>query len=207
MNTAVWLSFLGVSILLTLAPGPDIMYLLTKSISSGGRVGVSLAMGLASGPIFHTCLVMFGVSAFFQSNPVAMKGFAFFGAAYLLYLAFSALRARPEVMTMEEEGGGAGFFSLYRQGLLMNVLNPKVLLFFLALFPQFIDENGLLPPAIQIGVLGLTFSAQACLVFSAVALCASRVRALLVTYRSFPLIMHRIEGAILALLAGGLLFL
>lgn len=90
MNTAVWLSFLGVSILLTLAPGPDMMYLLTKSIASGGRAGVSLAMGLASGSVFHTCLVMFGVAAFFQGNPMAMKGLFYIGAAYLFYLALAA---------------------------------------------------------------------------------------------------------------------
>lgn len=207
MNTAVWLSFLGVSILLTLAPGPDMMYLLTKSIASGGRAGVSLAMGLASGPVFHTCLVMLGVAAFFQGNPMAMKGLAYVGAAYLFYLALAAFRAKPKGMALEKDGAGGSFFSLYRQGVLLNALNPKVLLFFLALFPRFIDDQGLLPPAAQIGVLGLTFSVQACLVFSAVALCASRVRAWLVKYRSFPLVMHRMEGVILALLAGGLLFL
>lgn len=207
MNTAVWLSFLAAAILLTIAPGPDIMYLLAKSISSGSRAGLSLAAGLASGPIFHTCLVMFGVAAFLQGNPTAMKILTLAGAAYLLYLAISAFRAKPEKMELQAAGSGGSFLSLYRQGLLMNVLNPKVLLFFLALFPQFIDEQALFLPSTQIGVLGITFSVQALIVFSSVALCASKVRGWLVKYESFPLIMHRVEGCLLAIIAGGLLLL
>lgn len=99
MDLANYLSFLGAAILLTLAPGPDNMYILTKSLSAGPRQGVTLAMGLATGPLWHTLLVMAGVAAFIQSSPAAFMVLKYCGAAYLLYLSYGvsarrALRSR-----------------------------------------------------------------------------------------------------------------
>lgn len=206
MEITNFMSFIGVAILLTLAPGPDIMYLLTKSLSGGAKQGIALAMGLSSGPVVHTAFVMAGVAALLQSSPVAFRILMYAGAAYLLFLAWSAFWAEPAAFS-----AGAGdenrFFSLYKRGLLMNVMNPKVLLFFLALLPQFVQTGAAFSPPVQIGLLGLGFSMQACMVFSAVALFAAQIREKLMAYRNFSLIMNRVEGVLLLFIAAGLLFL
>ena len=166
MDLANYLSFLGAAILLTLAPGPDNMYILTKSLSAGPRQGVTLAMGLATGPLWHTLLVMAG-----------------------------------DVVDKSES------FALYKRGFLMNASNPKVLLFFLAILPQFVQPNGFLSPSLQIGLLGLTFSIQAAILFSIAAICAGQLKDTLIRHESFPLIMSRVEGTLLLLIAIGLMFL
>lgn len=206
MNLSLLVSFIGVAILLTLAPGPDIMYLLTLSLKAGTRKGIQLAAGLSSGPVFHTTLVAIGVAAFIRNSPVAFTIMKYAGAAYLLYLAFNAFRARPEPIHIDtdrnisEESG----WKLFKRGILMNIVNPKVLLFFLALLPQFTDESAILPPAMQIMILGFTFSIQAFIIFSIVSFSAGKVRNYLIRYKKFPLIMNRVEGCVLTLIALGM---
>ena len=115
--------------LLTIAPGPDILYLLTKSLSEGAKIGFILACGLVSGIFFHTMLVMLGVAALIQSSPIALTILKYFGAAYLLFLAFSAFKSTGNIK-LGKADSKSSYSSIYRRGLLMNVLNPKVLLFF-----------------------------------------------------------------------------
>lgn len=206
MDPVSLLSFTAAAILLTLAPGPDIMYLLTKSLSAGTRHGIALAAGLSCGCVFHTALVAFGAAAFLQHSPAAFQAVLYSGAAYLLYLAWSAFRAAPEKLTLAGDTDSFRPGALYRRGLFMNASNPKVLLFFLALLPQFIDSSGSWPPAVQIGVLGLTFSIQAFCCFSFVAFCAGKIRDRVLNFPNFSLIMNRIEGTLLSLLAGAMLF-
>ncbi len=199
MDTATLSYFLLASALLTLAPGPDVMYLLAKSLADGARSGIALAGGLASGVIFHTTLVILGVAALIQGSPSALALLKTVGAVYLLYLAFGALRDKSEIR-LGNAGASESRFSLYRRGVLMNVLNPKVLLFFLTFFPQFIPtdaEN----VGRQIALLGLFFSAQAFLIFSAIALCAGRLRRLLLQKKGIGRVLHITEGVVLLLIA------
>jgi threonine/homoserine/homoserine lactone efflux protein len=207
MNLFYLLSFIGTAILLTLAPGPDIMYLLARSLHSGPREGIPLAAGLSTGPIFHTTLVAVGVAAFIQNSPTAFTIMKCVGAAYLLYLAWKAFRAVPKPLSISGEVEETARSSLFLRGVLMNISNPKVLLFFLALLPQFIDPNGSLSAGWQIMILGLSFSLQAFIVFSLISLCAGKVRNYLVHKKNFPLIMNRVEGCVLTLIAAGMLFL
>ncbi len=207
MDIVNLLSFIGVAILLTLAPGPDIMYLLAKSLSGGAKQGITLAMGLSSGPIFHTLLVMIGVAAFIQGSPMAFKGLMYAGAAYLLYLAWNAFRAKVQPLEITDRPEHFDSFSLYRRGFLMNAMNPKVLLFFLALLPQFVRTEAAFSPSLQIGILGLGFSVQAFIVFSFVAICAGQIREKLIAYKNFPRVMNLVEAVILVLIAVGLLFM
>ena len=211
MDLANYLSFLGAAILLTLAPGPDNMYILTKSLSAGPRQGVTLAMGLATGPLWRTLLVMAGVAAFIQSSPASFMVLKYCGAAYLLYLSYGAFRSKGASIKAGDVVDKSESFALYKRGFkrgfLMNASNPKVLLFFLAILPQFVQPNGFLSPSLQIGLLGLTFSIQAAILFSIAAICAGQLKDTLIRHESFPLIMSRVEGTLLLLIAIGLMFL
>ncbi len=208
MDIITYMSFVGAAILLVIAPGPDSMYILTKSLSSGAKKGITLAWGLATGPIWHTFLVMIGVATFIQHSPTAFKVLTYSGAMYLLYLSYGAFRAKAKPMIFHSETtDNTKNGSLYCRGFLMNASNPKVLLFFLALLPQFIDEKAFFSPSIQIGLMGLTFSLLTGIIFSLYALCAAHLRLSLMKHQNFPYIMNKVEGSLLLLIAIGLLFL
>ena len=204
MESSTFIYFLTASILLTLAPGPDILYLLTKSLSDGARAGIILACGLVSGIVFHTTLVMVGVAALIKSSATAMLLLKIFGAAYLLFLAFGAFKAaragKKQLGIRNEELGIKKPLALYKRGVLMNVLNPKVLLFFLAFLPQFVDlsSDG---ASLTILFLGVVFAVQALTIFSGVALFAGRVRNLLLRGKNIGQLLNFVEAAVLAFIA------
>jgi threonine/homoserine/homoserine lactone efflux protein len=191
--------FLTASVILTLAPGPDNMYLLAKSLASGARSGVALSAGLASGIVFHTTLVILGVAALLQSSPLAFTVLKFVGAAYLLYLAGKAFREHGELQ-LGEAGEGAPYLAIYRRGVLMNVLNPKVLLFFLAFLPQFVDTASE-QVGWHIAMLGAVFALQAFAIFSLIALCAGRVRSFILGCKNINRILGIIQGVVLTAIA------
>ncbi len=204
MDIATLSYFLLASVLLTLAPGPDVMYLLAKSLADGARCGVALAGGLASGVVVHTTLVILGVAALIQSSPLALSVLKYGGALYLIYLAWGAFHDNSE-LRLASAGPSERLPALYRRGVLMNVLNPKVLLFFLTFLPQFVSadaEN----VGCQIALLGFLFSAQAFLVFSFIALCADRLRRVLLRKKGVGRILNIVQGVVLLLIAALLLF-
>lgn len=204
MNTATLSYFLLTSALLTLAPGPDVMYLLAKSLSDGAKSGIALAGGLSSGVVFHTGLVIFGVAALIQSSPAALSALKYGGAVYLLYLAWGAFRDKSE-LRIGSTDAAKNLLSLYRRGVLMNVLNPKVLLFFLAFLPQFVStEDG--SAGKQIALLGFLFAVQAFLFFSAVAVCAGRLRRILFRKKGIGRALNIAQGVVLLGIALLLLF-
>ena len=202
MESSTFVYFLTASILLTLAPGPDILYLLTKSLSDGAKAGITLACGLASGIVFHTTLVMVGVAAFIKSSTTAMLLLKIFGAAYLLFLAFGAFKAARagKKISLSRAGSKVSSAALYKRGVLMNVLNPKVLLFFLAFLPQFVDlsSDG---ASLKILFLGVVFAVQAVIIFSGVAIFAGRVRRLILSKKNIGQLLGFIEAVVLALIA------
>ncbi len=208
MESTTFFYFLTASILLTLAPGPDNLYLLTKSLSSGAKSGVILSTGLVSGIIFHTFLVMIGVAAIIQNSPFAMTLLKIFGAAYLLFLAFKSFQVgrRGEKISIKKTDSQSAIFELYRRGVLMNVLNPKVLLFFLAFLPQFINLSSE-SASLQIIFLGITFALQAFLIFSSLAIFAGKVRNLILKKKNLGQIFSYVEAAVLTLIAVSLIFL
>lgn len=199
MDTATLFYFLLASVLLTLAPGPDIMYLLAKSLADGARNGIALAAGLSSGILFHTTLVILGVAALIQSSPTALAALKFLGAFYLLYLAFGAFRDKSE-LRLESAGATENRFALYRRGILMNVLNPKVLLFFLTFLPQFVPSDAE-NVGRQIALLGFLFAVQAFLVFSVVALCAGKLRRILFRKKGIGRVLNITQGVVLLIIA------
>lgn len=206
MDATTFMYFLTASILLTLAPGPDILYLLTKSLSDGARAGIILACGLVSGIVFHTLLVMLGVAALIKSSATALLVLKVFGAAYLLFLAVGAFKSArvAKKFSLARAGTKVPSAALYKRGVLMNVLNPKVLLFFLAFLPQFVDLNAD-GASLTIIFLGVTFAAQALIIFSGVAIFAGRVRNLLLRKKNIGRILNYTEAAVLATIAAGLI--
>ena len=161
-----FLLFLGASIALTVAPGPDNVFVITQGIARGRRAAIVTALGMCSGVSVHTIAAAAGISVIFYSSAIAFSVVKYAGAAYLLYLAYKAIREGGQ-MLQGEAGDAVDPWAMYRRGFLMNVLNPKVALFFLAFLPQFTNKN-LGPIGFQMIGLGLIFAAQAAIIFTTI---------------------------------------
>lgn len=162
--------FTSASLLLALAPGPDNLFVLTQSALKGRLVGLVVTLGLCTGLIVHTSAVALGVAAVFQASALAFNLLKYAGAAYLLYLAWGAFRASASVLSSESRQE-ISLARYYLRGIVMNVTNPKVSIFFLAFLPQFTrPEQGHLP--LQMLVLGAIFILATLLVFGAISLLA-----------------------------------
>lgn len=160
------LYFLGASILLTLAPGPDNTFVIAQGLSRGRKAAIITALGMCSGVSVHTTAAALGLSAILYSSAYAFTTLKYAGAAYLLYLAYKAVREHGIHLASTEEKPARPWL-LFRRGFIMNVLNPKVGLFFLAFLPQFVTGDGFNMP-LQMMILGLIFMAQAVFIFSAI---------------------------------------
>lgn len=172
------LSFLVIACLLTIAPGPDILYLITQSLTHGKKAGLALALGLSTGNLFHTLAAAFGISAFIQTSDYAFNGLKIAGVIYLLYLAWGIVQKWQKTNSTPtasvSDGSTHNAFALFKQGVLMNLLNPKVMLFFLALLPQFVDaQRGSIE--LQMLSLGLLFTAQVVIIFAGISLLAGQL--------------------------------
>ncbi|WP_196888365.1 LysE family translocator [Aureivirga sp. CE67] len=196
MNIDLLFSFLTASILLTIMPGPDIIYVLIQSISNGKKYAISTAAGLVSGIIVHTTLIAFGVSALIKESEIIYTIIKFFGVFYLLYLAYKTYRASAVIDLNVKTNNNTSLLKLFRQGFIMNVLNPKVTIFFLALFPSFIDDS-LGNVTVQIYVLGLVFMLQAFIIFSSMAVLADKLTSFLRENDKFQIILKWLQIIVL----------
>lgn len=148
--------FLAAGVLLNLTPGPDTVYILGRSLAHGRRAGVASALGICAGSIFHTCAAAFGLSAFLATSAWAFSAVKLAGAAYLIFLGLHALLQREHDLHVLAKFKRNEPVAAFRQGILTNVLNPKVALFFLAFLPQFIDSAAPSKMAAFL-ILGFTF--------------------------------------------------
>lgn len=196
--------FVLASVALTVAPGPDILYLLAKSLSDGAKSGIVFAAGLCSGLVFHTALIAVGVAALVRESPLLLQGLKGAGAAYLLYLAWKSL-GESGAPVLAAAGARQNFWRLYRRGLMMNCLNPKVILFFLAFLPQFV-RPGAQSPGLQVVFLGAVFAAQAFCVFALTACLAGGIRERVLSGRNFSKYMGRLQAAVLCGISAFLLW-
>lgn len=161
-------AFFLASALLAIVPGPDNVFVLTQSALHGKLSGLVVVFGLCTGLLVHTGAVAFGVAVLFQASALAFTLLKVIGAGYLLYLAWQILRASPEQIHMNNNSQRS-LATLYRRGIIMNVTNPKVSIFFLAFLPQFADpERGSI--SLQMIALGGIFIVATILVFGAVAM-------------------------------------
>lgn len=159
---------------LSLSPGPDNIFVLVQSISNGKKCGLAVVAGLMTGCLVHTTLLAFGVSAIIKDNPVIFTSIKVFGAIYLLYLSFMVYRGSDTIAIHTDEKAGKSLIALFRQGFIMNVLNPKVVIFFLAFFPGFLFSKSL-STIVQFYVLGLLFILVSSIVFSGIALLSGSI--------------------------------
>ena len=160
--------FIAASSLLAIAPGPDVIYVLTRGIAQGTRAGLAAAAGFASGCIFHTALAAVGIAALIRSSPVAFDAVRYAGAVYLVWIGIQALRHRSS-FSIEAQGDKRALGAIYRQSVIGNMLNPKVTLFFLAFLPQFVNASAG-HVGWQMALLGVIFMLVTVVVFGAVAI-------------------------------------
>lgn len=169
MNYEILLAFIGATAALAVSPGPDNIFVLMQSITNGKKYGLATVAGLISGCIVHTTLLAFGVSAIIKQSDYIFFIIKLFGAAYLLYLAYQVFKSNARLDLSEDDTPKKGLAQLFRQGFIMNVLNPKVTIFFLAFFPGFLFSQEM-STVVQFYVLGFLFMFVSAIVFSLIAI-------------------------------------
>ena len=168
MNYEILVSFILSVGVLAISPGPDNLFVLTQSVTYGRRYGLATIAGLMTGCIIHTSLVAFGVSIIIQQHPKIFISIRVVGAIYLVFLAYKVLKSQGAIAVDNKKIPKKTLVQLFRVGFLMNVLNPKVTLFFLALFPGFLFSDEL-SKVVQFYILGGLFILTSMVVFSTVA--------------------------------------
>ena len=148
--------FLAAGFLLNLTPGPDTLYILGRSVAQGREAGIASAFGISLGSIFHTCAAALGLSAILATSAKAFAAVKLLGGGYLVFLGMKMILDRRRELALPSNFRRRTTLAAFRQGVLTNVLNPKVALFFLAFLPQFIDPASNMEIAAFI-TLGLTF--------------------------------------------------
>ena len=207
------MAFFVAALLLGIAPGPDNIFVLTQSALFGAGAGVVTTLGLVTGLCVHTTAVALGVAAIFQTSALAFTLLKTAGAGYLLWLAWLSFRSGASTAQIAQgdasDGGPAGaafpgYMTLYRRGIVMNVTNPKVSLFFLAFLPQFCDPTrGSV--AVQVLILGALFMLATIVVFWVVAALGGRLAVWLNSSQRGQIMMQRVAGSIFVAMAAALL--
>ena len=194
MQIDVLFAFLTSVFFLTLSPGPDIMYVFYKSSTSGFKEAVKLSVGLTSGLLIHTLFVAFGISTLIKTNQVYFDIIKYFGFIYFTYLGFSQFY-KKNILDEKKNESNNSFFT----GLLMNLLNPKVSIFFIAFLPAFVFHNSL-DIELQLMILGIIFWAVATLIFVFISLVSSNFKTLFEKYINYKKIKY-IQAFIFLLIA------
>lgn len=204
MSIVLILSFLSVSILLTIAPGPDNLFVLAQSIAKDKKAGIMTSLGLCTGLLVHITAATIGLSALIYQSVIVFSIIKFAGAAYLLYLAYRSFTSKESNIELNANDS-YHYQALYKRGIIMNLLNPKVSLFFLALFPQFISPNGASIP-IQMFVLGIIFLIQTLIIFTVISFLAGKIGHYLRKNKAFEKRMNYIQGSIFTIIGLSIAF-
>ena len=189
-----WL-FITTAVVLVLTPGQDTFFILGRSLASGRAAGIAAALGITAGSFVHTFLAAIGLSALLATSPSAFMVVKFAGAAYLVYIGVRALLSRSSGLPGADAGAAVDSrWSAFRQGILCNLLNPKVALFFLALMPQFIsaDSTNKVGAFLVLGVSFITLGLIWCL---ALAIGAAKLRGAFLRRPSMASILNKVAGS------------
>ncbi len=203
LDPALLLAFLAAGIALNLTPGADMTFVAAQSLGRGPAAGLAAALGVGSGSLVHSTLAALGLATVVAASPWAFDAIRYMGAAYLIWMAVQMIRTPPRL----GDGDGSasqGLGAAFRQGLLTNLANPKVIVFVLAFLPQFVDPARA-PVGLQIFLLGIIFGVTGTLVLCAVALMGGRLRGLIKHHPRAPRLLGWISGTLLGGLAVALL--
>ena len=197
------IAFIVASIVLSFVPGPDNIFVMTQSALKGWKVGFFTTLGLCTGLIGHTFLVAVGVSVIFQTSAIAFAGLKIAGACYLVYLGWLSLKNQELIIGESKEKSTNQ--SYYITGVIMNLTNPKVALFFLVFLPQFVVVNNV-SVTIQIALLGLLFILSALCVFTSIAFLGSFLENFLKKSKSVSNNINKLAALVYFALAINLFF-
>jgi len=204
------LEFFIAALVIGIAPGPDNLFVLAQSATYGARLGFCIILGLCTGIAIHTCLLVAGVSALIAASPTAFFVIQCLGAAYLLYLAYKSFGVRAGVVQMNgdsrSEPGMTSARSLYMRGIIMNLTNPKVILFVLSLIPPAVRLERPIHPSLQMAIFGGEFILATMIVFGSIALLAGTVKKFLLTSPKANRNLNWFSGAVFVFLAVALFF-
>jgi threonine/homoserine/homoserine lactone efflux protein len=177
-----FVAFAIAGLALNLVPGADMTFVIASAARGGARSGLAAALGIGAGALVHVLAAVVGLSALIASSQTAFTVLKWIGAAYLLYIAIGLIRDDPAARGDQSQAGPASSFAIFRKGALVNILNPKVGLFFLAFLPQFVDADAAVP-ALQIFALGIWFDLVGTAVNAIVAVGAAGAAARLRDFR------------------------
>jgi threonine/homoserine/homoserine lactone efflux protein len=202
MHLETLLAFFATALFLAFVPGPDNVFVMTQAALRGRRAGLTVVLGLCTGLIVHTTAVALGVAVIFQKSQLAFSLLKYAGSAYLVYLAWQALRAQPVDAAPAADTGGQGS-RLYLRGILMNITNPKVSIFFLAFLPQFVDQHAG-HVTVQLLALGGIFIVATLLAFGLMAVLAASAGTRFGQSRRAQIVMNKVAGIVFLGLAAKL---
>ena len=199
MDIAVLIAFVGAAAIISIVPGPDMFYIMANGIASGTRAGVVAAVGMSTGLAVHTLAAALGLSALLHAAPMALEAIRIFGVLFLAYLAVDALRSPAATTAQAVPARSLG--RVYGMAVLTNLANPKVVLFFLAFFPQFVDHGAAVPVPVQFLVLGAVFISIGLTVDALAGFASGRLSDLLISRHGVRRWLDRISAAVYAGLA------
>ena len=190
-----FLLFVGVAWALIIAPGPDMLYVITRGVTQGRKAGILSAIGVICGTLVHTTAAAFGLTLILQTSALAFMLIKYLGAIYLIYLGIKAWREKS-TFRLNTAASNVSFRKIFWQGVLSNVLNPKVAIFFLAFLPQFVDK-GSSNVTSQMVFLGLTFAFFGLCFLLAVGYSSGTIGGWLTRQPQFAQTLQRLAGGIL----------
>lgn len=185
--------FIATAVVLVITPGQDTFFILGRSLAGGRAAGIAAALGITAGSVIHTILAALGLSALLATSPYAFMAVKFAGAAYLIYIGVRAFLSRSAKLP-GDDARDAGRWDAFRQGIISNLLNPKVALFFLALMPQFIDAASAHKVAAFLA-LGSSFVTLGVIWCVILAIAAAQLRGWFLRRPSMATVLNRVAGA------------
>jgi threonine/homoserine/homoserine lactone efflux protein len=197
--------FLLAASLVTLSPGPDILTVITRAVAQGTAAGLVATLGFATGLIFHTTVAATGLGLLVREYPMALRGVQYAGAAYLLYLALRMFLSKDDLVIDAGTAPPRALRQIYGQSILMNVLNPKVTLFFIAFLARFVERPSSVPVWLQMIVLGALFAISTVFWFGSCAITAGRLSGFVRRHKRAGLPLRIVTGVVFTVLAVSIL--
>jgi threonine/homoserine/homoserine lactone efflux protein len=187
--------FLVTALLIIIAPGPDFIYVTTRGIAGGNKVGVMSALGISAGLLVHTLFAVFGLSAIIQASTMAFLIIKFLGAGYLVFLGVKSILSKSKIENFTS-GKSNKNGNIFKQGVITNVFNPKAIVTFMAFLPQFVDVNNA-RPTIEFTEMGLILSVMAVVWFGIVGYFAGLFGMFVKKYQVAQNVIRYLSGSIM----------